>query len=94
MPVVVLIPGPLRPFADGRDRVTLERAPDTVGEALAELAARSPGVRDRVVTAHAEIRPHVNVFVREHPATRTVRDARSARMRDRDPARRQRRLAP
>ena len=72
MPVVVLIPGPLRPFADGLDRVTLERAPETVGDALAELAARYPGVRDRVVTEQGEIRPHVNVFVGED----NVRDAR------------------
>ena len=71
MPVVVLIPGPLRPFADGRDRVTLEHSPDTVAGALAELATRYPGVRDRVVTEQGEIRPHVNVFVGEG----NVRDA-------------------
>ncbi len=71
MPVVVLIPGPLRPFADGRDRVTLERRPETVADALAELAVRYPGVRDRVVTEQGEIRPHVNVFVGED----NVRDA-------------------
>ncbi|HEY1250440.1 MAG TPA: ubiquitin-like small modifier protein 1 [Thermoanaerobaculia bacterium] len=71
MAVVILIPGPLRPFADGRARVTLERDPDTVADALAALAAVYPGVRDRVVTEQGEVRPHVNVFVGED----NIRDA-------------------
>jgi molybdopterin converting factor small subunit len=71
MPVVILIPGPLRPFAEGNSRVTLERAPDTVADALVELAAVYPGVRDRVVTEQGEVRPHVNVFVGED----NIRDA-------------------
>lgn len=61
--VVILIPGPLRPFSAGRDKVELARRPDTVGEALQELAALYPGVRDRVVTEQGEVRPHINVFV-------------------------------
>jgi molybdopterin converting factor small subunit len=72
MAVVILIPGPLRPFSAGRDRVRLERSPGTVGEALAALAAIYPGVRDRVVTEQGEVRPHVNVFVGED----NIRDAR------------------
>lgn len=72
MPVVILIPGPLRPFSAGRDRVRLERAPDTVGDALAQLAALYPGVRDRVVTERGEVRPHINVFVGEE----NIRDDR------------------
>ncbi|HEY2797596.1 MAG TPA: ubiquitin-like small modifier protein 1 [Thermoanaerobaculia bacterium] len=71
MPVVFLIPGPLRPFAEGRGRVTLDRSPATVGDALAALAALYPGVRDRVVTERGEVRPHVNVFVGED----NIRDA-------------------
>ena len=63
MPVTILIPGPLRPFSAGKDRLRLERSPGTVGEALAELAAVYPGVRDRVVTEQGEVRPHINVFV-------------------------------
>jgi molybdopterin synthase sulfur carrier subunit len=72
MPVVILIPGPLRPFSAGRDRVLLERSPGTVGEALAALAAIHPGVCDRVVTEQGEVRPHINIFVGED----NIRDER------------------
>jgi molybdopterin converting factor small subunit len=65
MSVVILIPGPLRPFSAGRDRVLLQRPPGTVADALAQLAALHPGVRDRVVTEQGEVRPHINVFVGE-----------------------------
>jgi molybdopterin converting factor small subunit len=63
MPVVVLIPGYLRPFTSGASRVTLGTSPATVDEALAALWTIHPGVRDRVVTEPGEVRPHVNVFV-------------------------------
>jgi molybdopterin converting factor small subunit len=63
MPAVVLVPGPLRPYAAGAARVVLEGAPKTVGAALAALGARHPGVRDRVLTEAGEVRPHVAVFV-------------------------------
>ena len=72
MPVVILIPGPLRPFSAGRDRVQLRRPPDTVADALAELAALYPGVSDRVVTEQGAVRPHINVFVGEE----NIRDDR------------------
>jgi sulfur-carrier protein len=65
MSVFIFIPGPLRPFSGGRDRVRLERCPDTVAQAMAELAALYPGVWDRVVTEQGEVRPHINVFVGE-----------------------------
>ena len=63
MPVVVLVPGPLRPYADGSARVVLPGTPGTVGAALAALGAAHPGVRDRVLTEDGEVRPHVAVFV-------------------------------
>jgi len=65
MPVSILIPGPLRPFSEGRHRVALEPAPETVGEALERLAALYPGVAERVLTERGEVRPHINVFVGE-----------------------------
>ena len=40
-------------------------SPATVGEALAELWQRYPGVRDRVLTERGEIRRHVNVFLED-----------------------------
>jgi molybdopterin synthase sulfur carrier subunit len=63
MPVVVHLPGPLRPYTGGAARVTLSGRPRTVGEALALLGAAHPGVRDRVMDERGEVRPHVNVFV-------------------------------
>ena len=65
MPVSILIPGPLRPFSEGRYRVALEPAPETVGEALERLAVLYPGVAERVLTERGEVRPHINVFVGE-----------------------------
>lgn len=63
MPVSFLIPGPLRPFTDGKSRVDLPTTPADVRAALEELARIHPGVRDRVLTDHGEVRQHVNVFV-------------------------------
>lgn len=63
MGVVVHIPGYLRQFTGGRDRVLLDATPATVGDALAALWDAHPGVRDRIVTETGEVRPHVNVFV-------------------------------
>lgn len=62
MPVVVLVPGPLRPYAAGAARIVLEGA-RTVGEALAILGTRHPGVRDRVLTEAGDVRAHVAIFV-------------------------------
>jgi molybdopterin converting factor small subunit len=63
MSVAVTIPGPLRPFAGNRSRVTLEGPAGTAGEALERLWALHPGLKDRVVTEDGKIRPHVNLFV-------------------------------
>ena len=63
MSVRFLLPSTLRPFAGGSARLEFAERPRTVGEALALLGARHPGVRDRVLTEQGEVRPHVNVFV-------------------------------
>jgi molybdopterin converting factor small subunit len=60
-----LLPSYLRPFAGGTSRLEFGERPATVGEALALLGARHPGVRDRVLTEQGAVRPHVNVFVGE-----------------------------
>jgi molybdopterin converting factor small subunit len=59
MSVVVQIPAPLRPQAQGRR----EGRPLTVGEALSALWAMHPSLRDRVLDEQGQVRPHVNVFV-------------------------------
>ena len=63
MAVCFLIPGPLREFTAGKNRVESDASPATVGEALEALWALHPGVRDRVLTERGEVRQHVNVFV-------------------------------
>jgi molybdopterin converting factor small subunit len=68
--VTVQLPGPLRPFAQGRRQVTLDPPPSTVGEALEALWLLHPALRDRVLDEQGRVRPHVNVFV----GTDNVRD--------------------
>jgi molybdopterin synthase sulfur carrier subunit len=63
MGVVVHIPGYLRAWTGGAGRVLLDGRPGTVRDALDQLTARHPGVRDRVMDELGEVRPHVNVFV-------------------------------
>ena len=63
MPIVFVIPGPLRELAGDRGEVGVDGAAGTVGEALSLLWASCPAVRDRVMTELGEVRPHINIFV-------------------------------
>jgi len=63
MPVTFFIPGPLRPFAEGKSQVVIDQSPATLADALEVLWKRCPGMRDRMVTEQAQIREHINVFV-------------------------------
>jgi molybdopterin converting factor small subunit len=57
--VTVRIPGPLRPFCDGKSQIELGGL-TTVGAAIAALPA---GVRERVLDEQGKVRQHVNLFV-------------------------------
>ncbi len=57
------IPGPLRPFAEGRADVTVQAEAPTVLDALQALWGVCPGMQDRVVTEQGQIREHINIFV-------------------------------
>jgi len=70
MAVHVLVPGPLQPFSGGQSRISLGTR-GTVADALGELAALHPGVRERVLDEKGEVRPHINIFVGEE----NIRDA-------------------
>jgi sulfur-carrier protein len=59
---VVRIPTPLRPHAGGQDRVEASGA--TVGEILADLGAKYPGLRERLFDGD-ELRRFVNVYVND-----------------------------
>lgn len=62
MSVVVIVPPLLRELAGGGE-VALPSAPRTVGEALHELFAARPALRDRLVGETGQLREHINVFV-------------------------------
>jgi molybdopterin synthase sulfur carrier subunit len=57
----VLIPGPLRSYTEERREV--EAAGSTVGEVLADLDRRYPGIRFRMIDEQDGIRRHIRIFV-------------------------------
>jgi hypothetical protein len=67
--VQVRIPGLLRSYTDGADRVEIEVPaaadgnPPRLAEGLAALEARFPGLRFRIVDEQGRIRPHIKLFV-------------------------------
>jgi len=61
--VTVFLPGPLRPFAEGKSQIILESSPAVLRDVLTILWQRYPGIRDRVVTEQGQIREHINIFV-------------------------------
>ena len=65
--VPVLIPGILRSYTGGAERIDLPLptkagAAPTVATVLAELDARCPGLRFRIVDEQGRIRAHVKIF--------------------------------
>jgi molybdopterin synthase sulfur carrier subunit len=61
--VTFYIPGPLRPFAGGTNRIEIDTSPRTLAQALESLWQVCPGVRYRVVTEQGAVREHLNIFV-------------------------------
>jgi sulfur-carrier protein len=57
----VRIPTPLRSYTGDRTNVEADGA--TVGEVLADLDRRYPGIRFRVVDEQGRLRKHVNLFL-------------------------------
>ena len=63
MPVKVIIPTPLRPYAGRRDTVELDAA--TVGEALGRLTTEFGDLRKHLFTEDGKLRSFVNVYVND-----------------------------
>jgi len=63
MPVKVMIPTPLRPYA-GR-RASAEFHAGTVGEALSHLTTRFADLRKHLFTEDGKLRSFVNVYVND-----------------------------
>jgi hypothetical protein len=61
----VLIPGLLRSYTDGAERVDIDLAGESprLADGLAALDARFPGLRFRVVDEQGQIRPHIKMFI-------------------------------
>ncbi|HEY1662483.1 MAG TPA: MoaD/ThiS family protein [Verrucomicrobiae bacterium] len=63
MPKKVRIPTPLRKLTNNEELVEVN-AP-TIGEAIAELQTRFPGIGERLVDEKGDVRRFVNVYVNE-----------------------------
>jgi adenylyltransferase/sulfurtransferase len=59
----ILIPTPLRQFADKKDAVDV--AGETVGEALAALTAEHPDMKKNLFNDEGKLRSFVNVYVND-----------------------------
>lgn len=63
MPTKVRIPTPLRKLTDNQELV--EVTASTVAGAIADLQARFPGIRERLLDESGAVRRFVNVYVNE-----------------------------
>ena len=59
----VRIPTPLRKLTNNEEVV--EVSSSTIGDAIAELQLRFPGIKERLVDEKGEVRRFVNVYVNE-----------------------------
>jgi molybdopterin synthase sulfur carrier subunit len=60
--ITIELPKALGLMVDGKSIVGIDEPCATVGDALAALGRRSPGVLDRLVDEQGQVRMHVNVF--------------------------------
>lgn len=69
----VLIPTPLRQFADKKDSVELAGA--TVGEVLGALTAQFPTLKKQLFTDEGKLRSFVNVYLNDEDIRYMQKDA-------------------
>ena len=60
--ITIELPKALGLSVDGKTEVAIDEPCATVGDALAALGRRSPGVLDRLIDERGDVRTHVNVF--------------------------------
>jgi len=63
MPKKIRIPTPLRKLTNNEELIEVNAA--TIGEAIAELQSRYPGIQERLVDENGEVRRFVNIYVNE-----------------------------
>jgi molybdopterin converting factor small subunit len=73
MSVKVSIPSPLQQYTDSKDTIELQAA--TVGDALAQLAAQSEGLRTHLFTEAGKLRTFVNVYLNDEDIRFLQRDS-------------------
>jgi MoaD family protein len=73
MPIKVLIPTPLRPYAGKKSVV--EVSAQTVGEALTDLIAQHPDLRKHLFAEDGKLRSFVNVYVNDEDVRYLNKDA-------------------
>lgn len=61
--IKIELPDALRPLAGGAQDIAVDAG--SVAEALDELGRLHPEARLRILTRGGQVRPHVNLFVRE-----------------------------
>lgn len=59
--MTVNIPGPLRSYT--KERSSVEAHGQTLGDVLADLDRRYPGIRFRMIDEQGRIREHIKLFV-------------------------------
>jgi molybdopterin converting factor small subunit len=77
MPVKVIIPTPLRPYAGKQESVELEAR--TVGEALAGLTSRFSELKKHLFAEDGRLRSFVNVYVNDEDIRYLQKDQTSVR---------------
>jgi molybdopterin synthase sulfur carrier subunit len=63
MAKTIRIPTPLRKLTNNEEVIEVQAA--TIGDAIAELQTRYPGIRERLVDESGAVRRFVNVYVNE-----------------------------
>ena len=63
MPSKVRIPTPLRKLTNNEEIVEVNAG--TIGEAIAELQSKFPGIKERLLDEQGSVRRFVNVYVNE-----------------------------
>ncbi len=76
MPIKVLIPTPLRPYAD--KQAAVEVSAKTVGEALAALVGQYPDLRKHLFNEDGKLRSFVNVYLNDEDVRYLQKDATPA----------------
>jgi len=61
--ITIELPKALGLNVDGKSEVVIDEPCATVGDALAELGRKAPGVLDRIVDEQGAVRMHINVFM-------------------------------